>query len=91
MNKYLRQAPLPGKTHIPMKSKIKILFSELLQPFYVIMFCTAQSTFVVKIGKKAKYTLEIPQKFTAMKSIGANVGLKFADKNGARPLRSARA
>ena len=59
---------------------------KLLAILIAILFqniCTAQSTFVVKTGKKANYTLEIPKEFTAMEAIGANVDLKFVDKNGA--------
>ena len=59
---------------------------KLLVILTAILFhniCTAQSTFVVKTGKKANYTLEIPKDFTAMEAIGANVDLKFVDKNGA--------
>jgi hypothetical protein len=53
-----------------------VLLLSLAQSF-------AQAEFTTKSGKKASYTIEIPDNFIAKEAIGANIDLKFSDENGA--------
>lgn len=51
----------------------------------ILFFQTAngQTKFIVRQGNKANYTIEVPSSFNLKETIGANIDLKYADKNGA--------
>lgn len=56
--------------------------------FFVLIFglqnsLTAQKKFQTVRGSKADYTLDIPSGYSAEESIGLNIDLKYADKEGA--------
>ena len=58
-------------------------FFILLVSIFPFIFCHAQNQFQTVHGGKANYTIEIPNNFNSKNAIGANVDLKFGDKNGA--------